>query len=267
MRIRTLLLLIVVFCCGAKGMTVDTLWCQRDGKRIFGKLYRPDGQAAKRPLIIISHGFGGSNVWGIPYAEALTQQGYLVYCFDFCGGGNLSQSDGKTSEMSIITERDDLKAILMKLRTLPEVDTHRITLFGESQGGIVTALAAAETESFIRNIVLFYPAFSIPVDTHRRYPTREDIPDGGEIWGMKLGRCYAEDIYDLDSYTVISNFKKPVLILHGDSDHIVPVSYSDRAAQTYKNVEYHVLHGIDHGYQDMAQWLAIQLVGEFLQKQ
>lgn len=254
-------------CSGAQAATVDTLWCQRGDKRIFGKIYRPDNAKEKMPLVIISHGFGGSNVWGIPYAEALTEQGYMVYCFDFCGGGNFSQSDGKTSEMSILTERDDLKAILTQLRTLPNVDVRRITLFGESQGGIVTALTAAEVEPLIHDIILFYPAFSIPVDTHHRYPTRADIPDEGEIWGVKLGRCYAEDIYDLDPYAVIRNFQKPVLILHGDSDRIVPVSYSDRAAQTYKDVEYHVLNGIDHGYQGMAQWLAIQLVSEFLQKQ
>lgn len=247
-----------------RAAVADTLWCQRDGKRIFGVMFRPDGEQEKRPLVIISHGFGGTHQWGIPYAEALTEQGYLVYCFDFCGGGNYSRSDGQTTEMSLLTERADLLAVLDRLRMLPEVDTSRITLFGESQGGIVTALAAAEAEPLVRNIILFYPAFSIPVDTHRRYPTRTDIPDGGEIWGVRLGRCYAEDIYGLDPYAAVSRFRKPVLIVHGDSDRIVPVAFSDRAAQTYPHVRYHVLHGIDHGYQGMAQWLAIQLVSEFL---
>ena len=247
--------------------TADTIWCQRDGKRIFGIMYRPDVKQEKMPLVIISHGFGGNNVWGIPYAQALTEQGYLVYCFDFCGGGNHSQSDGNTREMSIMTERADLLAILQQLRQLPEVDTRRITLFGESQGGIVTALAAAEAEEQIRNIILFYPAFSIPVDTHRRYPTRADIPNEGEIWGMHLGRCYAEDIYDLDPYAVIAPFQKPVLIIHGDSDRVVPIAFGDRAAQTYKNATFHVLHGVDHGFYGLPQWLAIQLVSEFLGQQ
>ena len=268
MKLRICFLLLIAWVSSSLlAYTKEELWCQRGNNKIYGVLYRPDSLSEKMPLVIISHGFGGNNQWGIPYAEELTKQGNMVYCFDFCGGGNHSKSDGRTSEMSLMTERDDLSSILTKLRTLPDVNTERITLMGESQGGIVTALTAAEVESLIHDIILFYPAFSIPVDMHHRYRTRADIPERGEIWGVKLGRCYAEDIYDLDPYAMIQNFRKPVLIVHGDSDRIVPVRYSDRAAQTYTNVEYYVLHGIDHGYNGLAQWLAITLVKEFLQKQ
>lgn len=242
-------------------------WCQRGEKRIYGVLYRPETAQGRLPLVIVSHGFGGNNQWGKPYAEVLTKRGYLVYCFDFCGGGNRSRSDGKTTEMSIFTERDDLKAVLHNLRQLPEVDTTRITLMGESQGGIVTAITAAEVEPLVHDIVLFYPAFCIPDDSRRRFPNPQDMPEEGEIWGVKLGRCYGEGLYDYDVYKVIGTFRKPVLIVHGDSDRIVPVSYSDRAAQKYHDVEYHVLHGVDHGYQGLAQWLATEFVVEFLARQ
>lgn len=267
MKTTLLVLLLAFFCQSSKALTADTLWCQRDGKRIFGIMYRPDQQQDRMPLVIISHGFGGSNVWGIPYAEALTREGYMVYCFDFCGGGNQSRSDGSTTEMSVMTERADLLSVLNQLRQRPDVDARRITLMGESQGGIVTALAAVEAESLIHDIIIFYPAFSIPLDTHHRYATRADIPERGEIWGMKLGRCYAEDIYDLDPYSVIATFRKPVLIVHGDSDRIVPVAFGDRAARTYSNATFHVLHGVDHGFYGLPQWLAIQLVSEFLHRQ
>ena len=259
-------MLCVLFGLSMQAANVEELWCKKGDKRIYGKLFRPDQPKEKMPLIIISHGFGSSYHAGVPYAEAFTKQGYMVYCFDFCGGGNRSKSDGKTNEMSIVTEREELKAILAQLKQRSDVDKSNITLMGESQGGIVTALAAVDVEKDIRNIVLFYPAFSIPVDTHKRYPSKAEIPEEGEIWGMKLGKCYAEDIYDLNPYEVISKFQKPVLIIHGDSDRIVPVGYSDRAAQTYKNVEYYVLHGIDHGYSGISQWLAIQLVQEYLKK-
>ena len=261
------LLVLLSSAVASNSATTDTLCCQRDGRRIFGVMHRPEQGEDKMPLVIISHGFGGSNIWGIPYAEALTAQGYLVYCFDFCGGGNRSQSDGDTREMSVMTERADLLAVLHRLRELPEVDSRRITLFGESQGGIVTALAAAEAEALVHDIILFYPAFSIPYDTHQRYPTRADIPNEGEIWGMHLGRCYAEDIYDLDPYATIAPFRKPVLIIHGDSDRVVPIAFGDRAAQTYTDATFHVLHGVDHGFYGLPQRLAIQLVTDFLEKQ
>ena len=263
---KIIFMLLVLIGQSIQAANVEELWCKHGDKRIFGQLYKPDQPKEKMPLIIISHGFGSNYQAGIPYAEAFANQGYMVYCFDFCGGGNRSKSDGKTSEMSIATEREDLKAILAQLRQRSDVDKSRITLMGESLGGIVTALAATDVEKDIRNVVLFYPAFSLPVEAHKRYPSRADIPEEGEIWGMKLGKCFADDIYDLNPYEVVSKFEKPVLIIHGDSDPIVPIEFSDQAAQTYKNVEYYVLPGIDHGYSGNARWLAIQLVQDYLKK-
>lgn len=49
-------------------------------------------------------------------------------------------------------------------------------------------------------------------------------------------------------YAVIGRFQGPVLILHGDRDRIVEQSVSDRAATIYKNAEYHVIPGGEHGF-------------------
>lgn len=51
------------------------------------------------------NGFGGSYRVGEQYAQALAAKGYVVYCFDFCGGSPGSKSDGSTLEMSIFTEQ------------------------------------------------------------------------------------------------------------------------------------------------------------------
>lgn len=264
---KRILLSVWILCVSLSILGQEELWCKRGEKRIYGMLYRPEKAEGKLPLVIISHGFGGTNQWGKPYAEALTQRGYMVYCFDFCGGGNYSKSDGKTTEMSVFSERDDLRAVLSQLRQRPDVDTQRITLMGESQGGIVTAITAVEVEPLIHDIILFYPAFSIPEDSKRRYPNPDELPEETEIWGVRLGRTYAEGFVGYNVYDVIAPFSKPVLIVHGDADRIVPLAYGERAAQIYKDATFHVLHGIDHGYQGIAQWLAIQLVVEFLEKQ
>ena len=36
--------------------------------------------------------------------------------------------------------------------------------------------------------------------------------------------------------------------MHGDQDYIVPVSYAERAAEVYPDVEYHVMSGAGHGF-------------------
>lgn len=81
------------------------LWAQRDGKRIYGEIFVPKDAGKKLPAVIFSHGFGGSYQVGAPYAQGLAARGYVVYCFDFCGGSPGSKSDGSTLEMSIFTEQ------------------------------------------------------------------------------------------------------------------------------------------------------------------
>ena len=83
----------------------EELYASRDGKQIYGVVYIPQNDGEQMPAIIYSHGFGGSHQYGIQYAEAMAARGYVVYCFDFCGGSPGSRSDGSTLEMSLFTEQ------------------------------------------------------------------------------------------------------------------------------------------------------------------
>ena len=51
------------------------------------------------------------------YAVALAEMGYVSYCFDFCGGCVIKgKSDGRTTEMSVLTEVKDLEAVIQYAR-------------------------------------------------------------------------------------------------------------------------------------------------------
>lgn len=245
----------------------EDLWCQRGSNRIYGVLYRPLDAGTKLPLVIMAHGFGGTHGNVRAYAEAVSRKGFLCYCLDFCGGGNGSRSDGSTTEMSIFTEREDLTAVVGQLKSLPEVDSSRIILMGESQGGMVSAITASQMPDEILCLALFYPAFCIPDDAKQRYPTPADIPNRSSPWGTELGRAYYEGLYDFDVYAEIGKFTKPVLLLHGDRDNIVDISYAQQAAETYQQVEYHVLHGAGHGFYGSSQTQAIEYLQEWLERQ
>lgn len=84
------------------------------------------------PAVIFSHGFGGNYQVGMQYAEALTEKGYVVYCFDFCGGSPDSRSDGTTLEMSVFTEQADLEAVIHMIQGQDFVDKENIFLMGTS---------------------------------------------------------------------------------------------------------------------------------------
>ena len=66
--------------------------------------------------------------------------GYVAFTFDFCGGYAMcGKSDGKTTEMSVLTETKDLKAVIEYVRNLSYTDSEKILLMGCSQGGFVSA--------------------------------------------------------------------------------------------------------------------------------
>ena len=53
--------------------TTEHLWCERDGLRIYGVVYRPQGIDGKMPAVVFSHGFGGSHNTGAQYARRLAE--------------------------------------------------------------------------------------------------------------------------------------------------------------------------------------------------
>lgn len=221
---------------------------ERDGMHIYGLLYLPEGRTGKLPTVIFSHGLAGTNASVAAYARVLATQGYACYCFDFCGGTPSNRSDGSTTEMSIFTEQADLEAVMENLIGQEYVDAENLFLMGTSQGGMVSALTAAAHPEKVRGLVLLYPAFCIPEDMTALFPSFADVPETYYFRWLNVGRPYFEHLYGFDPYAVIGNYEKDVLILHGDSDGIVPISYSNRAVEAYPSARLETFRGAGHGF-------------------
>lgn len=228
--------------------------CMRGENRIHGTVFYEYGWN-KLPIAIVSHEFMLNRLFSRRYARLLAKLGYAAFCYDFCGGGALSQSDGRTANMSVLTELEDLSAVVEYARSLDYTDENRILLMGCSQGGLVSALYAAQHPADVERLVLFYPALSIPDDARKGSMMRahfdpENIPETFRCGPMKLGRCYAEDAMRLDPYADICDYKGDVLFLHGDADRIVDIEYSRRAEKTYTQsgakVAFHIIKGAGH---------------------
>ena len=241
----------------------EELWFSKGEQKLYGVLYRPDG-IKKAPSLVVSHGIGSDHRSGAPYAEALVKIGYAVYCYDFCGGGRASKSDGKTSDMSIFSEEDDLGAVIEGLKTIKGIKKGKVTLLGISQGGMVSALYAGDNPDKVEKLVLIYPALCIKDDWVTKYPKITDMPEVVNSFGMQLGRAYVEGLYDLDVYGRISRYTGPVQIIHGDSDRLVPISYSEKAHEAYKNSSFKVMPGAGHGFRGAVQQESIGIIKEFL---
>ncbi|MBR1744359.1 MAG: alpha/beta hydrolase, partial [Lachnospiraceae bacterium] len=219
----------------------------RNGKRIYGELYLPEGTGSF-PVVIIGHGFGGSIADTRNYAQVFAGQGIASFAFDFIGGGPDSKSDGCMKEMSVLTEAADMEVILEEISKRPEIDEKNVFLMGLSQGGFVASYTAAKHPEKVRGLIAEYPAYVLQDDTHRRVPDPQEIPDTFSVMGYEIGKIYHEDAMSFDIYSVLPEFKRNVLLLHGTADEIVPVSYSERAALCFPSAKLVKIPGAGHGF-------------------
>jgi len=125
--------------------------CERGGLTIRGLLFEPNNTSkanneGKLPVAIVSHMFMVNYKMTVKYARFLAEEGYLSVCYDFNGGGLFSKSDGKSVDMSVLTEVADLEAVVQAVLKHEKADASRLTLMGCSQGGFVSAYVAAHRE-------------------------------------------------------------------------------------------------------------------------
>lgn len=237
----------------------------RDGMNISGELLLP-GDTGSFPLVILAHGLGVTRESLRHYADAFAENGIAVYLFDFIGGGSMIRSDGKTTEMSVLTEAADLEVILDGLKERPDIDKNRIFLCGESQGGLVITYVACKRPDDIAGLIPLYPAYIISDDCRLRHPDPDNLPESEEIMGIRLGAVYNKDAFSFDIYDMMKDYKGKVLIIHGSSDLIEPLSCSERAVKLFGDAKLEVIRGADHGFVGEQEETAIRLAVSFLKE-
>ena len=236
---------------------------ERDGMRIYGELYLPENKA-NVPLVVLSHGYGGSHNDLLQYAELFARNGLAAYIFDFIGGGFESRSDGTMTEMSVLTEAADLNAAVDALRGLPEIDPSQIFLMGNSQGGVVSTYVAGTRPDDIAGLIVLSPYYVVQDLIREAFPDPDNIPETFTLIAGTVGRIYAEDVLSFDIYDVMRNYPGKVLLVHGDNDGIAPIAYSERAAGVFPDVKYVVIPGAGHNFKGDNEIYAEQLVLDFV---
>ncbi|MGN0280810.1 MAG: alpha/beta hydrolase family protein [Prevotella sp.] len=230
------------------------LWSERDGKRIFGIMFRKSDSTEKVPAVVLSHSSSLTHKAMLDYARSIASEGYAAYCFDFCGGSSSSKSDGSTDDMTIFTEVEDLRAVVKTIKAESYVDADKVFLLGSSQGGLVSALLADEIPNDVAGMILFYPAFNIP-EMVSMFSSLGDWGGIGGSWGgfggmMTMSEAYINSIKDYDVWAHVGKFDKPVCIVHGTNDIIVNISYSEKAEKQYANAVLHKIEGANHGFNE-----------------
>jgi hypothetical protein len=104
------------------------------------------------PVIFLCHGYKSNRSELLTLASTFQENGYNLFIFDFRGHGN---SPFHMSSLGI-RETQDLLSAINTIMGRPEVDPHRVGIWGVSLGAYVALSAATESEK-VKTIVVDSP--------------------------------------------------------------------------------------------------------------
>lgn len=133
------------------GYTVENVFFESlPGYYVTGNLYRPIQKQKKYPAVLSPHGH-----WENPHGRfqeqtqkrcaTLARMGAIVFVWDMIGQGDSDQCSHKLTK-GLKLQTINSKRVLEFLLSLPEVDTERIAMTGESGGGTQTFMLTALDE-------------------------------------------------------------------------------------------------------------------------
>lgn len=240
-----------------EGFTGTVHWVKNEntGLEIFTRIFRSDNfdESKKYPLLIMSHGFNDFSTDGSSLMVSNTvAQGMVCVTFDFCGGGTfMSRSDGKTTDMSILTEISDLETVIAEMQGMKYIDTSKIALYGQSFGGQVASVTAARHNDEIAALILQAPA--IGTANRGGYTSKEEIPEVTRLNNMTVGKKFFLDAWDFNAWEEIGNYKKDVFLMYGTDDTSISREIIDKAYEIYgeERCTLRIVEGAPHSFQNV----------------
>ncbi|MGW8315643.1 MAG: alpha/beta hydrolase [Bacteroidales bacterium] len=130
---------------------------QSEGATLRGRLYLPEQKSDKYPVIIMAHGYSATieGMVADRYAEVFCKGGFAVVLYDH---RNLGISDGEPrQQLDRWTQARGYRDAIDYVITLPQIDTSKIGIWGDSMSGD-EALVVAAIDHRVKVVVVQVPA-------------------------------------------------------------------------------------------------------------
>ncbi len=195
----------------------------RDGLMLDG-WFIPESPPSER-TIVICHGAGankGNFVW---FLGPLAHHGYNVLFFDFRAHG---ASDGRVTTYGIRERRDVIAAIDWLKKNKP-LESRQLVGLGSSQGSMALALAAAE-DVRIDAVVLDSPFVSPRALVQERARAVAVVgPLVGDLLLAEASLQTGTSFFNASAEDAVKAIgPRPVMVIHGDQDFMMPRSHAQR---------------------------------------
>jgi dipeptidyl aminopeptidase/acylaminoacyl peptidase len=216
----------------------QVIFRSEDGLEIHGQLFVPHNRTQPGPALIFVHGgpprqmllgFHYMYYYHNAYAENqyLASLGYVVLSANYRLGIMYGRAFREPANASWrgSSEYKDVLAGAKYLQTLSNVDPKKIGIWGGSYGGLLTALALSRNSDIFAAGVDFHGVHDWSVFLRRWEEGAQDAPDLKDA--LKLA-------FDSSPVATVSQWKSPVLLIHGDDDRNVPFQQTTDLVQRLK---------------------------------
>lgn len=228
----------------------------RDGLDIPAFLTLPKGREAKGlPLIIYPHGGPYGVRDKLEYesqVQLLANRGYAVLQPNYRGSGGYGTTFDAAGRGQIgVRMQDDLDDGMDWLVKQGVADQGRVCVVGASYGGYAALWAAIRNPERYRCAASFAGVadWAAMLKYDRRFFSKKRRAS----WEARVTGDATLDLSTVSPTLQASRLARPVLIAHGDTDSIVPISQSKKLVDALtkagnKNFEYQVYKGEGHGF-------------------
>ena len=193
----------------------ESWWFDVDGKRVEA-WFLPGTTSSAAPLIVYTHGNGELIDFWAQAMEPLRAAGIHVLLVEYPGYG---RSGGKASERTITAT---LLAAYDRVSRDPRVDAARIVGYGRSMGGGAIAQLAARR-----------PLAALMLESS--FTSLEDMVRAYHVPRWLI-------VNHFDTRRVLASFQKPVLLLHGTYDEVIPVAHAQALKAAAPGAELHLMN-------------------------
>lgn len=230
--------------------TNEELFINCDGLKVHAKIDFPATQSDKMHVLVLIPGFTGhieeEHIIGV--SKAATDSGFVCLRAELYGHG---KSDGDFYDHTIYLWLQESIRVINYAASLPYAKN--IVLAGHSQGGLLSVLAAGVMGDKLSALIPLSPAMCIPDDSTKGCVLgvefdNNNLPKYIQSDNWKLSSNYIRVARMLPIDKAITQFNKPVLVIHGTEDEAVPYVYGKELSEQYSNARLVSIEGDNHCY-------------------